>query len=281
MKLKLIYATKEVIPERAEGFYSESGGQWKLNIEGVKTQEDIDRVKNALEKERDLKIEAERQLAQFKDVDLDIWEKVKDIDPENPGAGLDPKDEKEINRRISEAVRERERELRDLHTKELAAATSEKEEVENRFKQNHLKQWRRNMLAERFGFKNLDDLDTFLLKIEHSDLSEFVELRNRLKSLEVQDEGGGYRVVGGEYKDGKGAEEILENISKAEVAKNFRPAPDHQGGGAGNKGGGNPGGVNPYKKETWNLTEQGKLESDNPAEAKRLATQAGVQIESA
>lgn len=44
-------------------------------------------------------------------------------------------------------------------------------------------------------------------------------------------------------------------------------------------GGGTGGGVsNPFAKETWNMTEQGKLYKENPAQAKELASAAGVEL---
>lgn len=38
------------------------------------------------------------------------------------------------------------------------------------------------------------------------------------------------------------------------------------------------GGVNPFAKETFNLTEQGKLLKENPAQAKEMASAAGITI---
>ena len=45
-----------------------------------------------------------------------------------------------------------------------------------------------------------------------------------------------------------------------------------------NGGTGNPPAANPFKKETFNLTEQGKLLRSDPAKARTLATEAGVTI---
>lgn len=39
-----------------------------------------------------------------------------------------------------------------------------------------------------------------------------------------------------------------------------------------------PQGYNPWKKESFNLTEQGKIFKENPEQAKQLMTQAGVNI---
>ncbi len=48
---------------------------------------------------------------------------------------------------------------------------------------------------------------------------------------------------------------------------------DGTGAGTGNSG------TNPWAKETWNLTEQGRLVRDNPALAKQMAAQAGVTLD--
>lgn len=60
--------------------------------------------------------------------------------------------------------------------------------------------------------------------------------------------------------------------SKPFLFKNDKAAKyDPAGGNGGNK-------VNPFKKDTFNLTEQGKLFKENPALAKSLAQEAGINI---
>lgn len=49
-------------------------------------------------------------------------------------------------------------------------------------------------------------------------------------------------------------------------------------GGYNPKAGNTPAGKNPFAKETFNLTEQGRLLRDNPEQAKQLAAAAGVKI---
>jgi len=278
MKIKLTYTSKDEIPSGLETFYEERDGAWHLPVEGVKTQGDVDRAMAAMDKQKNLRIEAEKELAKYRDIDLDKWEKVKDLDPDKKYDGLDPKDEKEIQKRISEAVRDKEKEMQAQYRKREDELLAEKTGLEDKFKRTHLEQWRRNVLAEKFGFTNLDNLDTFILKIEHSDLPDFVEINRIMKSIEVSDDNGRFKVVGGELKDEKGALEVLESVAKREVAKNFRPAANNQGGGAGNRGEGAGTGNNPYKKETWNVTEQGRLERESPEDARRMAGAAGVTI---
>lgn len=43
-------------------------------------------------------------------------------------------------------------------------------------------------------------------------------------------------------------------------------------------GGGNPPAANPWAKDSFNLTEQGKIFKENPAQARQLAAAAGVAI---
>lgn len=62
--------------------------------------------------------------------------------------------------------------------------------------------------------------------------------------------------------------ETLGYLFKIEQGKpNYNPA-----------GGDGYSGVNPWKKETFNLTEQGKLFKENPAQAKEMMSAAGTQI---
>lgn len=53
MRLKTIYDTEEEIPEGYADLYTERNGKWELTgIEGVKTQADVERVQEALRKEK-------------------------------------------------------------------------------------------------------------------------------------------------------------------------------------------------------------------------------------
>lgn len=77
-------------------------------------------------------------------------------------------------------------------------------------------------------------------------------------------------------KDGKpvGVDDVLKPMREASphLFKN------HQGGGYSPAGGGNPPANNPFAKDTWNLTEQGKLFRENPAQARQMAQAAGVEL---
>ena len=61
--------------------------------------------------------------------------------------------------------------------------------------------------------------------------------------------------------------ESMPHIFKAGTQTNYNPA-----------GGGGYSGKNPFAKDSFNLTEQGKLFKENPAQAKELAASAGITI---
>lgn len=73
-------------------------------------------------------------------------------------------------------------------------------------------------------------------------------------------------------------------IGLEDVLKPMREASPHlfkaAGGAGGYKpaGGGNPPASNPFAKETFNLTEQGRLFKQNPEQARQMAAAAGVKL---
>lgn len=77
-------------------------------------------------------------------------------------------------------------------------------------------------------------------------------------------------------KEGKpvGVDDILKPLKEASPHL-FKV---DNGGGYKPAGGGNPSAKNPFAKESFNLTEQGKLLRDDPTRARELAASAGVTI---
>ena len=78
-------------------------------------------------------------------------------------------------------------------------------------------------------------------------------------------------------EDGKvaGLEEQLKSIREA---KGFLFKAAGPGQGYDPAGGGSGGTANPFAKDTFNLTEQGKMLRENPAQARELAAAAGVRL---
>lgn len=76
-------------------------------------------------------------------------------------------------------------------------------------------------------------------------------------------------------KDGKpiGVDDVLKPLKESSPHL-FKT----QQGGYSPAGGSGGTAVNPFAKETWNMTEQGKLLRSDPAQAKQLAAAAGVKL---
>lgn len=76
-------------------------------------------------------------------------------------------------------------------------------------------------------------------------------------------------------KDGKpiGIDDVLKPLREASphLFKN-------QQGGYVPAGGKNPPANNPFAKDTWNMTEQGRLYRENPVQARQMAAAAGVKL---
>lgn len=76
--------------------------------------------------------------------------------------------------------------------------------------------------------------------------------------------------------DGKPLADFVSAWAKSETGKAF-VINGNSGGGAGGGGGSGDGAPNPWKKETRNLTEQGRLTRENPELAKRFKAEAGIR----
>lgn len=71
-KLKTVYEKAEEIPEGYNELYAERGGKFELvEVEGVKTQADIDRINEALRKEKTDHKAAKEKLQKFGEIDPD------------------------------------------------------------------------------------------------------------------------------------------------------------------------------------------------------------------
>src|ERR1043165_9772279 len=110
MPLKAIYETESEVPEALKEFYAPKGDKWELQAEGIKTQGDVDRVSEALRKERADAKAAKDRLALFGDLDpatlrttLDEYEVLKA--QVATGAGVDEEKLTELRTKIENQVK--------------------------------------------------------------------------------------------------------------------------------------------------------------------------------
>lgn len=76
----------------------------------------------------------------------------------------------------------------------------------------------------------------------------------------------------------KSISDHIKEWAASDAGKKFVEAPNNSGGGAGGGKGGQGDAVNPFAKESFNMTEQGRLYKEDPAKAAALAKEAGASI---
>jgi len=268
--LKSSYDSKDDIPEGAQDHYQEqSDGSYKLQLkDGTKTKADVQRVKSALDKEKDIRKEQDSVL---KELDIKVYDdgsydeqKVEELKNPSTGSNNDL-DEEEIREDERQKWREEKEEL----VNERQAAI---EKGKNDFRNRRIKE----ALAKQ-GFENVDMLENFLLLSQNRDTEDYNEVRRHLSTVEVKETENGYEIAGGSVGDKQGFQDAMEKISQLGISKHYQPGPDNKGGGSSNNGK-SVTDDNPYDEEAYNLTEQAKLEDQNPERAKQLANEAGVEL---
>ena len=86
MPIKAKYDSKSEIPTGLESHYTEKDGAFFLQVEGLKTDQDVQTVQTALENERKLKREAETKVKEYEkkysllpdDFTIDEYNRLKD-----------------------------------------------------------------------------------------------------------------------------------------------------------------------------------------------------------
>ena len=271
MALRVIYENRDDIPEQFIELFTERDGKWELTeIEGVKSQADVDRLQDALQKERNDHKETKDKLKPFDGIDPEqvrkdqgeITELRAKIEAVERGDG----DEK-FQERFDAAV------AKVVDAKVKSAVTPLEQEL------NQTKEERDNYKSENDVFQKRDISRTIgdavrgaagTAKVVPSAMDDILLLGERV--FEVLDD----TVV---VKDNVGfTPGIAPDIWITEM-KEKRPHwwPASTGGGAG--GGDQPGGgPNPFSRQNWNLTDQGRIVRENPEKANRLAKHAGTTV---
>ena len=278
MRLKTIYDTAEEIPEGYADLYTERNGRWELTaIEGVKTQADVERVQEALRKEKNDHKQTKLAFAPFEGLDPEAVEKTThdleeakaQLEAINKDGRIDEtKLEPIIAARIKQAVAPLERDKTNLE-RQLDA--------------------QRKVVTEREG-----EVVSLRTSITMGDIERQIRdaaadakilptasldaVRYGREGFEKTDDG---RVI---TRDVAGVVPGLtpKEWFKDQMDKSPHWWPASVGGGSG--GGGGPRGVygganNPWSKDGWNVTKQGALITQlGMAKAGEIAAQVGSKI---
>lgn len=262
--IKMSYTDEAEIPAEYKGLYSEKDGAWVLTgVEGMKSQTDINKVSEALRKERnDHKVLRESLRKTFGDqYDLaEISERYGRLEElEALVEGGDFKDPKKIEALVEARVKTKlsplERQIAEL-TKRNGELASENETFQVKSRTRAIHDAVREAATK--------------VKLLPGALDDAMMLAERTFTV-TED---GTVVTNDEHKS--------PGMTPADWFNELQPTKSHwwpssQGGGAGgNMNGGE--GKNPWSNEHWNITEQSRVYRQNPARASNLAQAAGTKV---
>ncbi len=254
MALKFRYKSKDEIPAEHAGFYAERDGAWLLDVDGAVEKAKFDEARSVnagLLKERD-----------------ELKQRFEGIDPEEVRKLAAEKRQLEEAQQLTagevdKVVENRIKGLRADWEKQLGAVTAERDSLNGRLTSIQIDQGV-TLAATKRGLR-----PTAVADITARARTVF----RLVNGAAVAFEGDGKTPRYG--KDGMTPMSLDEWVDTqvAEAPHLFEPNAGGGAGGSGSGGGaahGVGGGKNPFRKETWNLTEQMRLLKTDAALAARL-----------
>lgn len=253
--LKRKYDSRDQIPEQYVDLFEEKDGVWVLTgVEGVKTQDDVDRVQEALRKERGLRRDAESELKSYKklgDID-DVTEKLDRL-PELEAAA----DGKADDEKIQELAEKRaQRQIAPLQ-RELDQLKETNSELES--KVTEFEAANRNRMIDDAARQAASEM-----KVQDSAVEDV--LMYARANFTVDDDG--------TVLTKEGSLPPKEWLSDLQEKKPHWWPPSQGGGAAGAAGAGGAAG-NPLKGDSPNFTEFSRVAKTDPQKAIRWAEEAG------
>lgn len=262
VQLGLSYPSADAIPEGFGALYTERDGAMHLtNIQGMKTQDDINRLQSALNKERSDHKAVKDTFARLGDRSVDDILGVLDKVPawEAMEAGNDPEQiNKLVDAKLAQSTAPLERSITSL--------TEERDGYKGKFDA---------LVQEVNNDKIIDHLKTLALKANV--LPDAIEDVARMGLPLFERTETGEIVVKADATGatpGVTADLWLNDLKETRAF--YWPA-SQGAGGQGGRGGDGSGGDNPFTKGKENYTKQGQLIQTDPDKAARLAKAAGVK----
>ena len=261
MSLKAVVASLDEVDDQYHDLYEERDGKYALKpIEGLKTEADVQRVQLGLKKERDAHSATKEKLRVYGEfgapeelrTKLERVEELEllgdgKVDEAKIGALVETRAKAKIaplereNAQLKETIREKDTLLADYGVKEVKGSIE------------------RQVRSAATGKLRDTAIDDALL------LAETVLVKDESGELVVR--------AGTQFTEGVGINVFLTEA----IEKRPHWLLESVGGNArGGKGGGSV--ANPWKKDSWNLTEQGKILTADRSKAEQLAKSAGTTI---
>lgn len=259
VQLQVSYPTIAEIPEAFRPLYKEVDGKAVLSgVVGLKTQDDINRLQGALDKERNDHRTVKTSLARFGERSVDdvlgLLDKI-------PALELAAKGGTDVEAQLASRLEQHTAPLK----RTLEQSTATITELQGQVKQY---QQRENDRAV------TDNVVNFAAKSKA--LPEAVEdIAFMARAIFERNEAGEVVAKAGipGVTPGISPEVWLTELKRSKPF--YWPASAGAGAGGGQGG---QGGSNPWHKDSWNMTEQGKVLRENRTKADQLAAQAGTSV---
>lgn len=240
--LKVRYESKDQIPEGMADHYAEDeNGGFVLQAEGLKTQGDVDKVQEALNKERRTRREAEKQYKELseslpEDFSMDEWNRLKDNDGGN----------------VDEKLREQRERIQSQAEKEKSSLKEQLDAKKNTIHQMVAREGLRNAMADNNIAEPYQGAVEAML----------------LPHVSVEGDGDDIAAV----LNDKPLEQAVAEFAKSDQGQYFVAARQNSGSGATNSGG------MPGKNfADMSLDERGQLYQQDPEQYRQLREQARQQ----
>ena len=264
-KFKAVYESEDDLPDSIDPreLYVERDGKFVLDADGVKTQVDIDKLQNALKKERDDHRGTKSKVKSYGDLTPEAITEMQDELEElraAPGQKGRPSEEtinKLVEARVAKEKRELEKQLK-LKTDENVALTGEVTELRGKDKKRRLKDTITDLTRGEKGLKirpeALEDAELYAERIfDENEDGQF-----------VTKEGVG-------VEPGQSPRELFVGIQTDGKRPHwFQETQGAGAGGNGKGGGGKHTGPNPFDKKTFNITVASGMMKADPIQARRL-----------
>lgn len=267
--LKYVYDSKDDIPEGVEAHYKEKDGKFYLQLEGAKTQADVDRVQKALKDERDAHKATKDKFKALGDRDpqeiIDGLDKLEELQSENEAlkkkteggddpAAIDRLVEVRVKRVLAPVERER-----DALKKQVGELTGERDTLKGGITKRDIEGAVRD--------------DAISAKVSTTALPDVLMYAGSV--FEVAE--------GGKVLTRDGVEGVAPGLTPKEWLKDMEEKRPHwwalSNGGGAHRPGGAQSGDNPWSAKAWSITNQGRFIREHGMEkANQYAKNAGSSV---
>ena len=261
--LKFLIDSLDEVDASLHTYYKEVNGKFQLDVTGIRTDNDVSAVQNALNMERNDHKKTKTKLEEYagiRSLNLSPTEILDKLDrfEELEAVSGDKIDDEKLNKMVETRIKSRIAPL-ERERDQLKAVSGEQAQTIGEFQTKD----RNRKISDVVRQAATEQ------KIVPSAVEDVLMIAER--SFELSEDG---TVMA---KDGVGVTPGIDPTVWLTEMQQKRPHwwPQSQGGGG---SGGSGGSGNPWSSSAWNMSEQGRVYRENPARAQQLAISAGTTI---